>query len=307
MQSQPCSMLKGGLRCLQRCGRYHSISSSKEATKALARCKRPAELIKLVRATQESQQVDGIFCAAALQRLSVLEQRDVLYTAEAWSLVSDLVSRKLSKLGAQELAMAALAVGKARRDSKLLEGILNRVSPGLAVSNEPLSLRHCANLAWAVASLHLHSPEFFQDLLLACRQREANARDAAQLLWSFARAQEAGLELLELLKVEDLGHFGGHDLATTVWAVATMSSPGPKGLSLLQKLADVAGSSELTPQGLSMVCWGYATLQLEVNLWKTLLPKVMHQNFTPQGASNILWAMATVAGKDMGQVRMGLF
>lgn len=299
-------MLKGSLRCLQRCGSYHSISSSKEATKALSRCKRASELIKLVRATQESQQIDGIFCAAALQRLSVLEQRDVLHGAEAWSLVSDLAYRNLPKLGAQELAMVALAVGKAQRGSKLLKAILNRVLPGLVVSNEPLSLRHCANLAWAVASLRLQSPELFQELLLACRQREANARDLAQLLWSFAKAQEPGLELLETLKTKDLGAFGGHDLATTVWAVATMSSPGPMALSLLQKLAGVAGSCELTPQGLSMVCWGYATLQLELNLWSTLLPKVMHQNFTPQGASNILWAMATVAAKDMDQVRMVL-
>ena len=159
---------------------YHSLSNSKEATKALARCKRLSELLNLVRATREAQQVDGVFCASALQRLSVLEQRDVMHRAEAWTLVSDLASLKLSAFGAQELAVAALALGKAQRDSQLLSEILERVLPGLAIWNEPLALRHCQLV---VAALRLQKPEFFQELLRACKERKANARDAAQLLW----------------------------------------------------------------------------------------------------------------------------
>ena len=48
-----------------------------------------------------------------------------------------------------------------------------------------------------------------------------------------------------------------------------------------------------------MVCWGYATLALDVNLWSSLLPQVARQNFTTQGASNVLWAVAIVTSKDV--------
>lgn len=140
----------------------------------------------------------------------------------------------------------------------------------------------------------------------APRHGSCNARDASQICWAFATSGRhvEGLRILEGLAGEQgemLERYSDHDMATTIWAVATMSCPGPAGTVFLQKLADVVCEVDFAPQGLSMTLWGYATLASSVHLpmaklLEKLLPKVVAAggDLAPQGASNILWALATI-------------
>lgn len=304
------------------CGFAHFSLSVKEATKAISRCKRPVELLRVVARCQQSQSIDGVFCAAALHRLSILERHrhDVIEMADAWTLLSTVAAEHLDGFGAQEIAIAALAVAKARtkvakvQSKVLFEKLLGQVLPEMQVSSEHLPIRYCANLVWAAATLRYQGAAaqgLFQRVAKACHQPGlhglCNARDAAQILWAFATAAETheGLEVLEKVAIEQrqgLENFSDHDLATTIWAIATLNCPGPQGSALLHELAGTVSEKDFAPQGLSMVLWGYATLNLMEKslptrrLLETLSPKVVAEasNFTPQGASNILWAFATI-------------
>ena len=190
--------------------------SSKEATKAVSRCKEPRNIIKVLKTSRSQGFIDGVFCAAALHRLSTLNSRsrdgpcDVVELFEAWTVCLDEASRNLETFGAQELAIAALAVAKSRprheRSKDLFHQILDRVLPGLHLNSRPLPMRYVSNLLWAAANLRSSADVLFEEVLVTLQQRThgaCNARDAAQLCWAFATQKHPkALEMLESLAVD---------------------------------------------------------------------------------------------------------
>ena len=189
--------------------------SSKEATKAVSRCNEPRNIIKVLKTSRSQGFIDGVFCAAALHRLSTLNSRrdgqcDVVELLEAWTVCLDEASRNLETFGAQELAIAALAVAKSRprheRSKDLFHQILDRVLPGLHLNSRPLPMRYVSNLLWAAANLRSSADVLFEEVLVTLQQRThgaCNARDAAQLCWAFATQKHPkALEMLESLAVD---------------------------------------------------------------------------------------------------------
>ncbi len=185
--------------------------SSKEATKAVSRCKCPGNIIKVLKTSKSQGFIDGVFCAAALHRLSALNSRrdalEVVDLSEAWTLCLDEASRNLETFGHQELAIAALAVAKSRheRSKDFFHEILDRVLPGLHLNSRPLPMRYCSNLLWAAANLR-SADALFEEVLVALQRRThgaCNARDAAQLCWAFATQRHPkALEMLESLAAD---------------------------------------------------------------------------------------------------------
>ena len=313
------AMLKAGKYCwfARRTELARSLwQSSKEATKALGRCKRPAALIEVVKLSRSKLLIDGIFCAAALHRLSVLSRHETDWE-KAWRLCCREAREHGSTFGARELAIAALATAKAKHSMSpdFLEEILSRVLPGLQLNSTALPIRYCANLLWAAAFLRNHplplTTLLFKEVESACnlpsKHGPCNGRDASQICWAFASSGRhvEGLRVLESLACRQgslLDSYSDHDLATSIWAMGTMRCPGSAGRSLLGKLMDAAKGKDFKAQGLSMTLWGLASLApcMDHDKLKTttaeLLPKVLQHagNLVPQGASNILWALATV-------------
>ncbi|CAJ1375047.1 unnamed protein product [Effrenium voratum] len=276
--------------------------SSKEATKAVGRCKRPGDVVKILKAAEAAQLTDGVLCAAALHRLGAIEKRsEGPEVGLAWKFASQRAAEHLASFGTRELAVAALATAKARRRTETKVHFLEKL---LAKADLPaFPLRHLANLLWAAAALRADAAPLFASATQAVSNGEPNARDASQLLWAFATARKSGQELLEDVAQRNLQGFSDHDMATTVWAVATMSCAGPRGQAFVGDLAVAAcaRTEEFAPQGLSMLLWGYATLAQSqtipaAQLVTSLCPKVAKDAklFTPQGAANILWALATL-------------
>ena len=296
--------------------------SSREATKALGRCRQPAALIRIVKSSHSKNLIDGVFCAAALHRLSLLSRQNLGdgELATAWKLCYGEAMQHLESFGAQELAVAALAMAKARppMSKDLLEQLLGRVLPGLHLNSTALPIRYCANLLWATAAIrheHLLTRALFQEVEVACHQPwrhgRCNARDFSQVCWAFASSGRhmGGLRVIESSAQHQgtiLESYSDHDVATTIWAVATMSCPGPQGSGFLERLMEAACEKDFAPQGLSMTFWGLATLAPSIRratveqLLAALVPKVLQHagNLAPQGASNILWAVATLEAQQ---------
>jgi len=297
--------------------------SSREATKALGRCRQPAALIRIVKSSHSKNLIDGVFCAAALHRLSLLSRQNLGdgELATAWKLCYGEAMQHLESFGAQELAVAALAMAKARppMSKDLLEQLLGRVLPGLHLNSTALPIRYCANLLWATAAIrheHLLTRALFQEVEVACHQPwrhgRCNARDFSQVCWAFASSGRhmGGLRVIESSAQHQgtiLESYSDHDVATTIWAVATMSCPGPQGSGFLERLMEAACEKDFAPQGLSMTFWGLATLAPSIRratveqLLAALVPKVLQHagNLAPQGASNILWAVATLEAQQV--------
>ncbi|CAE6925705.1 unnamed protein product [Symbiodinium natans] len=329
-------------RCMQ--------SSAGQLTAKLRRCHCASDVISLVRTAVDSQMLDGILWAAAMQRMSIVEKgreekeekEDRKYdkaevrqgqqcVRQGWELLMGMGTTYLPHVGHRELAVVAVAVSKSaktsKRDKRYQGGngrrcFLSSVIRTALSASESISVRHLANLAWSAATMQVAADELFEAAASAVAVQRCNARDSSQLLWAFGRSShKLGVEVLETLAGRHMSPrmfptFGDHDIAATIWGVATLAAlrePKDKGRQFIKEFtAHAAGrSSEFSPQGLSMLFWGTATLVSKgVDMPSSVLiracaPQVVKlaPRFTTQGAANILWSLSTLARVEQDGVR----
>ena len=295
----------------------------KRLTSRLHGCHRASDIAGLMRTARDSNRLDGVLWAAAVQRMSAVEKRgNTEAVRQGWELLMAMSETHLVTLGHRELAVIAVAIAKskhAKGKERFLEEVLQMA---LIPKSEHglLSIRHLANLSWAAASTKLSAPKLFEAAAGAVGNSPGlcNSRDVSQLLWAFGRASHSqlGLDVLENLAKEHvssqfLPSFGDHDMAASVWAIAVLASQRSleeKSRRFIWELAAhaTARSSEFSPQGLSMLLWGTATLLSRgVDMPSAALttacgPQIvaLASKFTPQGAANILWSLSTMAKID---------
>ena len=295
----------------------------KRLTSRLHVCHRASDITGLMRTARDSNRLDGVLWAAAMQRMSAVEKRgNTEAVRQGWELLMAMSETHLVTLGHRELAVIAVAIAKSKH-AKGKERFLEEVLQMALIPNSEhglLSMRHLANLSWAAAATKLSAPRLFEAAAGAVGNSPGlcNSRDISQLLWAFGRASHSklGLDILENLAKEHvssqlLPSFGDHDMAASVWATAVLASQrslAEKSKRFIWELAAhaTARSSEFSPQGLSMLLWGTATLlsrgidMPSAALTTACGPQIvaLASKFTPQGAANILWSLSTMAKID---------
>eukprot|EP00397_Hematodinium_sp_SG-2012_P058929 GEMP01075020.1.p1 GENE.GEMP01075020.1~~GEMP01075020.1.p1 ORF type:complete len:256 (+),score=35.37 GEMP01075020.1:107-769(+) len=101
-------------------------------------------------------------------------------------------------------------------------------------------------------------------------------------------------------------HFGGQNLATMLWAVATVSFKDDPGVDdfLRAALGAVVGRShEFSPVNLALISWAFAKLSYKAEamfaaLAQAVLAKI--NSFAPQNIVQVTWAMASIGHRDEG-------
>ncbi|CAE8743211.1 unnamed protein product [Polarella glacialis] len=278
-----------------------------------------SELLAIIeKSGQSASSLSGSSLVALLQAVAKLQRVHHPSLSKLLDLCTAALSRSISRLEPQHLALAAWALAKTeQRDILLMQHLAQRAE---TVMWKFGALDLCM-LAWALATLRARDRRLFQSIGKQARTKlvSFSPQGLSNLAWAFAKIREDSwtsdsetldddsglLRELALTASGKLLQFKAQELANLCWALAKTKTDQP---DLFRGVAQEVRRrlTTFSPQHVSNIAWAFASVGFSnfAPLFQDLsgVATARLEEFKPQELSSLTWAFAKLKVEDLGLV-----